>query len=212
MFVKYKFHQKSNRIFVQNDYCNLKKYVVYYRYRNRKAVHKMTNEQVQATYKQALTMVEQAGYTPINLARAVGYNRRKKAYAVCKTSRNIYTGYCANSIMVSKYYAEKAQQQDMLNALVHEILHACYPTDGHTGKWKQAAKRLNTLYNLDIQRCNDYKDENGEIILKSESVAKYTLKCPACGELFYYNRMCKVVKYPSNYQHTPCKCDLIRIK
>lgn len=173
----------------------------------------MTNEQIQATYHKALAMVKAIGLTPMTtLDSTVDYSRSKKAYGCCKTKRNNYTGELSSKIYISKYYAEKAKEQDMLNTLCHEILHSCFVYDGHGKQWKKAANTMNSKYGLDIQRCNSYTSENNEPIFKNDVVAKYELKCPKCGKIFYYNRMCKAVKFPSNFIHPGCGVDLIRIK
>ena len=173
----------------------------------------MTNEQVQATYIKAVAMVKSEGFTPMGILNStVEFNRSKKAYGYCKTRINNRTGELFSKIYISRYFAENAKEQDMLNTLCHEVLHSCMVYDKHGKSWKKAADIMNRKYGLNIQRCNNYTDENGEVIFKNDSVAKYELKCPKCGKTFYYNRMCKAVKNPQNFVHTGCNVGLIRTK
>lgn len=174
----------------------------------------MTNNEVQAIFNEAISMCSAAGYKPQKLVPVCKINSRKKAYGVCKEQRKTLTGeVISTEIGVSKYFVAKANKQQMLQTLVHECLHSAVGAKcGHTGEWKAAANKVNRLYGLDIERTSDYRDEQGEKILSNEQNAKYILKCPKCGEKFYFNRMSKTVKFPSVFQHTPCKVDLIRIK
>ena len=70
----------------------------------------------------------------------------------------------------------------------------------------------NKKYGLDISRCADYKDENGESILHNESFAKYIIKCPKCGQTIYRSRACKLVNHPDWFLCATCKVTLVRIK
>ena len=121
----------------------------------------LTNEQIQKVFHKAVAMCDESGFHADSLVQTVGYHRKKNAFATCYTHRDMF-GTCSN-IKVSKYYAEKASEQQMLNTLVHEVLHACFPRENHGGKWAKAAAVMNKKYGLDISRCADYKDENGDL-------------------------------------------------
>lgn len=174
----------------------------------------MTNSEVQSIFQEAISMCEAVGYKPQKLSPVCKINNRKRAYGVCKEGRNSYTGEVVSTeIGVSKYFVAKANKQQMLETLVHECLHSAVGAKcGHKGEWKTAAQKLNKLYGFDIECTSDYRDEQGNEILSNEQNCKYILKCPKCGHEFYYNRLTKVVKYPSLFHHTPCKADLIRIR
>lgn len=93
----------------------------------------MTNEQIQKVFHKAVAMCDESGFHADSLVQTVGYHRKKNAFATCYTRRNMFGDY--SNIKVSKYYAEKANEQQMLNTLVHEVLHACFPRENHGGKW-----------------------------------------------------------------------------
>lgn len=174
----------------------------------------MTNSEVQSIFNEAISMCSAAGYKPQKLSPVCKINSRKKAYGVCKELCKRLTGEVVSTeIGVSKYFVAKANKQQMLQTLVHECLHsACGAKCGHRGEWKIAANKVNCLYGLDVERANDYRDEQGEKILSNEQNAKYELKCPKCGKIFYYNRLCKAVKNPNHFVHPGCGVDLVRIK
>ena len=98
----------------------------------------MTNEQVQATYIKAVAMVKSEGFTPMGILNStVEFNRSKKAYGYCKTRMNNRTGEPFSKIYISRYFAENAKEQDMLNTLCHEVLHSCMVYDKHGKSWKK---------------------------------------------------------------------------
>ena len=104
----------------------------------------MTNEQIQKVFHKAVAMCDESGFHADSLVQTVGYHRKKNAFATCYTRRNMSGDY--SNIKVSKYYAEKASEQQMLNTLVHEVLHACFPRENHGGKWaKAAAVRIRSM-------------------------------------------------------------------
>ena len=174
----------------------------------------MTNSEVQSIFQEAISMCEAVGYKPQKLYPVCKINSRKKAYGVCKEGRNSYTGEVVSTeIGVSKYFVAKANKQQMLETLVHECLHSAVGAKcGHKGEWKTAAQKLNKLYGFDIECTSDYRDEQGNEILSNEQNCKYILKCPKCGKIFYYNRLCKAVKNPQNFVHPGCNIGLIRTK
>ena len=123
----------------------------------------LTNEQIQNVFHKAVAMCDESGFHADNLIQHIEYHRKKNSFATCYHHRDMLSSY--SIIRISKYYAEKANEQQMLNTLVHEVLHAVYPNENHGGNWAKAARVMNKKYGLDICRCADYRDENGESIL-----------------------------------------------
>ena len=147
----------------------------------------MTNEQIQKVFHKAVAMCDESGFHADSLVQTVGYHRKKNAFATCYTRHNMFGDY--SNIKVSKYYAEKASEHQMLNTLVHEVLHACFPRENHGGKWAKAAAVMNKKYGLDISRCADYKDENGESILHNERPLSLNFKSIVARPTYENNRV-----------------------
>ena len=72
----------------------------------------MTNEQIQKVFHKAVAMCDESGFHADSLVQTVGYHRKKSAFATCYTRRNMFGTY--SNIKVSKYYAEKANEQQCL--------------------------------------------------------------------------------------------------
>lgn len=121
----------------------------------------MTNYEVQKVFRKAIKMCDDAGFHSDSLYQYVEFNRRKTAYGLCHTRREV-TGEINSTISVSKYFVANCNEQQLLEVLCHECLHAYTPYSGHKGEWLRAAHVMNKMYGLDIERCGDYRDENNE--------------------------------------------------
>lgn len=172
----------------------------------------MTDSKVQEIFNMAVQICEENGYKPIKLVPKCGYTTRQNVFGVCAerrykgTKEVIYT-----KISVNKKFAEKANEQQMLNTLLHECLHsACGADEHHGGKWALAAKTLNRRYGYQLSVTADYKDENGETI--STKADKYIIQCKCCGHKYFYSRLTKAVKNPSLYRCGHCGGNIKRIK
>lgn len=175
----------------------------------------LNDKQVQELFESAIALVEHDGYkVPDCLNRKVGYNRCKKAYGYCKGKRK-GTELVSVEISVSKYFAQGATEAQMFGVLVHELIHSWAFTVGefgHKGVWKAAAERISSLHNgLDIKRCDNLKDDDGNEILaacapKRQVHKSYVITCPDCSKQWVYHRNCKVVQH-AKYLHCPyCNC------
>lgn len=171
----------------------------------------LNDKQVQELFESAIALVEHDGYSvPDCLSRTVGYNRCKNSYGICKCKRR-GTELISAEISVSKYFVQGANEAQMFETLVHEVLHAYAFTVGeygHRGAWKQAAERISSLHNgLIVRRCANLTDENGNSILetyapKRKTHKTYVISCPDCNAKWVYHRSCKVVEH-AKYLHCP---------
>lgn len=174
----------------------------------------MNDKQVQDIFRKAIAMCDESGFHSDILIQHVEYNRRKSAYGICKTHRDCFSTY--SIVSVSKYYVEQCNEQQLLETLVHECLHSWAYTvggKGHKGAWSKAANVMSKKYNMNITRCSNYTNEDGEQILTNNAkIAKYILKCPNCGKIYTQQRMSKCVKHPEWFVCGVCKTTLERIK
>lgn len=168
----------------------------------------LNDKQVQELFESAIALVEHDGYkVPDCLNRKTEYNRCKKAYAYCK-NRVRGNELISSEISFSKYFVQGANEQQLFNTAVHEILHSVFPREGHKGEWKIAAERIMALHNgLNIVRCENIMNEDGKEILnacapKRQVHKSYVITCPDCGKHWVYHRNCKVVQH-ARYLNCP---------
>lgn len=172
----------------------------------------VSRERAQALYEGAIELVQHDGYfVPGKLDRTLKYNRCYNAYGVCnaKVKRSTKELVYAD-VSISKYFVDNNGTTDaqVFNTLVHEVLHACFPGEGHKGGWKAAAERISSLHsNLDITRCANYVDADGKNVLpdapKRESHISYVMTCPCCGKQWVFHRANRFTK--NGAFHKTCK-------
>lgn len=163
----------------------------------------VTMKRAQELYEGAIELVEHDGYfVPDVLDRTLHLNRRYNAYGVChtrvtETKRELVSA----DISVSKYFigSDGTTDAQVFQTLVHEVLHACFPNEGHKGAWKAAAERISSLHNnLNIQRCSNHVDADGKSVLpdapKRESHISYVMTCPCCGKQWIFHRANRFTK------------------
>lgn len=85
--------------------------------------------------------------------------------------------------------SEQGFFENKKNILVHELLHALNPKQGHKGTWEKQAKKLNENVNFrdkygKITRCYFMSEEERG---KRVSLYRYKYQC-TCGKIHYANK------------------------
>lgn len=164
----------------------------------------VTREHAQELYESAIALVQHDGYfVPDVLNRTLQFNRRYNAYGVCNGKVTSITRKLVSAdISISKYFIdnEGATENQVFNVLVHEVLHACFPGEGHKGGWKAAAERISSLHsNLEITRCASFTDANNKNVLpnapKRQAHITYIMSCSECGKAWKWHRANKYTKH-----------------
>ena len=109
-------------------------------------------------------------------------------------------------ISISKYLFR--DERKLKNTLLHEMLHTVAGTNGHKGRWKILADRINKTTNYNIKRTSSFNTEYEKII---DSKVKYILRCTECKAEYKYQKETKAVKYYDRYHCGRCKNKLERI-
>lgn len=150
----------------------------------------------------------------------VGIDRSHSHYGCCKYLKNEPYKY---KIYITKFFLH-APIDEIRTVIMHEVLHTIKGSRGHDKIWKNAAIKVRKFYDYlggDYHLCSTpYSQDrrnypHTQIEEKvDKNTAKYQLKCPKCGYIFYKTRMCSMVKKPNNYWHTTCGKNyrLIRLK
>lgn len=84
----------------------------------------------------------------------------------------------------------KADETELRNVIMHEILHLLPGGKGHIGLWRSRAEAINQKYGYNIKRCGVSPDGN-----ISREAYKYLLVCQNCGQKYYYRRKSRAVKH-----------------
>lgn len=112
-----------------------------------------------------------------------------------------------------KYFKNKKDAETkLLTTIYHELIHTMPGCMNHGCRFLASAEIINEALNLNIQpitKTDSSYDRDAFIMNES----KYALKCPNCGYLYPYRKMCKAVKNPENFSCIHCgHTELVRIK
>ena len=150
-----------------------------------------------STYYKARDMVLNCGIELKEIVDVKINTTSKRTWGWCKP---INKGECI--IEIADVLLNEEYKEDLLNVMIHEILHAGVGAVGHGKVWKEYADRINTVYGIQITRCNSRKN-----IKRDENIYKHKLICTSCGYVWKYIRSTYSVRYPQK-----CKCPFCKTK
>lgn len=132
------------------------------------------------TINQALTLARKLmkNHSELRLW-SVTTNKRKSAFGVCN--------YTKRQIELSMLLVPVMTDEGIKETIIHEIAHALTPDHHHDRVWKAKCIELGGTGN----RCGGsekYMDGEKGREINEQKMAKYTLTCPECGEIYHRNR------------------------
>ena len=137
--------------------------------------------------------------------------RAKRRFGQCCYNR--MKGRCEINISQFLLNEDITPNEDALkNTIIHELLHALNPGEGHKGKWKEMANCITRKSNgrYIIKRCTSYEEKgiNKEDLhlTKHKSLQpKYIIRCRECGGQTVRTKKTKVIKRPDLYRCGRCR-------
>ena len=100
---------------------------------------------------------------------------------------------------------ERASENDLIETILHELIHTCPSCMNHGYEWKHWGDKVTKAYGYEILRTKKGDENSAALMLeKKKSNANYVCVCEKCGHEFYYNKWCKVTANPSSYTHSNC--------
>lgn len=155
-------------------------------------------------YQEAKLIIEQNGI-PIGRIKSVERNSKlTRTWGRCRKN-----GDGTFSIDVSGILLDEGSSNGVLETLLHEMIHTCKGCFNHKNTWKKYAEILNSKYDFHIQRTDTAANKGVENPRKR--IYRYQVRCPKCGNVYQYQKMTNVVKYPSLYICRGCRCSLERV-
>ncbi len=102
-------------------------------------------------------------------------------------------------------------EQAAKDTIVHELLHTVRGCHDHGKRWKALAQRVNTLLpQYRIQRTATY-EEKGLPSTPREHIARYAVRCTACGKVYTRERSSRLIQHPEAYRCGLCRGRLERV-
>lgn len=145
----------------------------------------------------AIVMLEDIGIEIGQIDRIVHLNDRTKSFGICKRENGIFTIY------ISRYFKDN-DYKEVMNTLLHELLHTVEGCFNHGNKWSSLANNVNKEYNYNISRTSDYVMNNITEDIKKQ-LYKYKIICKDCNQTILRQKKSNLVKYPENYRCGKCK-------
>lgn len=108
-------------------------------------------------------------------------------------------------IEIAECLVNEDSYDDLLNTMIHEILHACKDAEGHGKVWKKYAQMIKEAYGIEIKRTNDKPT-----VKVDEARFTHKLICTNCNHTWLYTRSCYAVRKPEKCTCPYCKQKAIR--
>ena len=153
-----------------------------------------------AMFNEALEVVHDLGIETGNIVEVKLNYRAKNRFGQCRKN-NVNNTYSLNFNHL--IFSDESNEDEVMNTLIHEILHTCEGGMTHKGEWKRLADYVtaNTRYN--ITRCANYASFGIEKP-KKEKKHNYVFVCEDCGQVIIRERSSRFTK---NYHAYRCgKC------
>lgn len=136
-------------------------------------------------------------------------NRLSRALGRCCYTHDYLTGLTVPrriEIRTDCFLSVSVSDLDIMNILIHEYLHACFPYDGHNGQWLYWANVISNNSEYTIQKYS-YIDTS-----KFESY-NYAAFCPKCNKILKgFKSKATMIKNASHYRHTVCNSCLVGLE
>lgn len=148
----------------------------------------------------AIEQVTSLGLNPSPIDETIYLTRATKTYGKCE---RIDGGF---AIHVSKYFKDN-DESELMNMLVHEVLHTVPNCFNHGKSWKSAAELANKTFGYNISRLSNFEMAN----LTAADVKiqrRYTVVCLSCGNELYRERKSKLITHTHNYTCGKCGGEL----
>lgn len=113
---------------------------------------------------------------------SVTLNKRKSSFGVCN--------YKNKEIQLSSITIPVMSDEGIEDTIIHEIAHALTPGQHHNNVWKRKCIELGGSGKR-LGGTEKYKDGIEGHIASKESISKYKLTCPCCGNTGYMIRLPK---------------------
>lgn len=164
---------------------------------------KRTQSDLNKLLAKVIEQVESVGLKPSPIDDTLELSNSASALGSCKKEMVGFT------ISISKYIKNN-DEKELMNTLVHEVLHAVPKCFNHGAQWRAAASLMNEKFNYGIERLAN--DSVANLTPQHQAVLKrYAIKCADRGQEIYRQTQSKVIKHPEMYS---CGCggELTRIR
>lgn len=153
-----------------------------------------------AMFNEALEVVHDLGIETGCITDVKLNYRAKNRFGQCRRDNRFNTYELNFNHLI---FSDESNEDEVMNTLIHEILHTCKGGMTHKGEWKRLADYVTTNTRYNITRCTNYASFGIEKP-KKEKKHNYVFVCEDCGQTFIRERSSRFTK---NYHEYRCgKC------
>lgn len=164
---------------------------------------KENREELERLFHESLAELASLGIIPRKITQLKVNTRLFSTLGYAKKSKDFCTIDISQAILEEKEYDDKMKK----NILIHEILHCCNGTNGHTGRWQRLANLVNSELGYNI---NAFAEREEYVhIAKGQ---RYAVRCKKCGEVFERRVRSAVITHPERYKCGKCGGRLEEVK
>ena len=152
----------------------------------------------------AIQEVKEQGIKPGNIDPTLYVSNAAKEFGRCTHTGSNF------EIRISKYIMNNPEK-DLMQTIVHEVLHSVAGCMNHGPQWKKVADIMNEAKGYNISRLTSISAAN--LTKEHQAVlTKYVVACTDCGNKIYRQRKSKLINYPELYTCGACGGELKRIR
>ncbi len=161
----------------------------------------MVDKRLERFYEDACDILDSLNIEYGPIGDVTVNTRAKTRWGQCCYSRfeEIY-----NIEISSRLLESDVAYTDVMDTVIHELLHCHEDRMCHTGEWKRCANLVNASYGYNIKRTANAAEKNIEN--ERISKAKYIITCNSCGAVNGYLKKSKVVKLLLKQPKGICRC------
>ena len=153
----------------------------------------------------AIHEVEDVGIVPGEIDKELLLTNGTSEFGRCTKKPN-----GSFTIHISKHIVN-IEEEDLMEVLVHEVLHSVDGCMNHGPLWRKAADIMNEKKGYNISRTT--KSSNMNLTSEHQAILKrYAVTCVGCGSTLHRQRKSKLINYPELYTCGACGGELERIK
>lgn len=133
---------------------------------------------------------------------SVEITKSTRAYGSMKIKR-AYGQFIDATMKINIAYADRTDDKDLYNTVVHELIHAIPDAigDGHGSIFKRYAKIIGEHLGTNITRTSEHASIE---LPSSKEEYKYVVFCDGCGQTVKRKRKSKLITQVNNYKCGIC--------
>ena len=167
----------------------------------------MEEEKIRYMVKKTAELLRKDGI-PVSkqISRVVINNRAQKRLGACRKTVDL-SGRESYTIEISGI-ALKCGEKEIMEIIIHELLHTCPECLNHGKKWKEYASKVHKMTGYRITSTASYENLGIDVPETSPRTV-YRIKCRNCGYIYVRKKICPLVKNPGKYRCGKCGSSLL---